>query len=107
MAQELLGYATLSHFAGGEEATIEFDRLIRLAAEDCAKRPEIDSPRKVLLQINLEPDGDGINVSAATKHSFPPQSSPVARAVVDKTGKLFANPESADDPNQRTLDEQE
>lgn len=105
MAMELVNYESLPHFTGGEESIAEFDRLIRVAGEDCAKRPEIDKPRKVLLQLELVPDGDGILITASTKHGFPPKMSGLARATIDRSGKLFANPMSDDNPEQKTLDE--
>lgn len=105
MAKELVNYTNIPHFIGGEDTVNEFDRLIREAAEDCAKRSDIAKPRKVLLQLELSPDEKEIIVNFQVKHAFPPKQGGIARATIDRSGKLFANPASDDSPEQKTLDE--
>ena len=60
MARKMFNYASIVEMPNGEEAITEFDRLIRVAAEDCAKRPDVPRVRKVLLAVVLERDGDQI-----------------------------------------------
>lgn len=105
MAQEILTIATLNKLPNGEEAVLEFDRLIRVCATDCAQRQEIKRPRKVLMQLTFEPCDNDVIVNVAVKHVLPQRETSLVTGGVDRSGKLTFNPASPDEPDQKTLDE--
>ena len=104
MALQNLTFSNITKIPNGEDAVTEFDRLIRVAAEDCARRKEIGRPRKVVLQLTLGPAGNEIAVRVATKHILPHRESSLATGKLAHGGKLMVNPASTEDPDQGTLD---
>lgn len=105
MAKENLTFASIANIPNGEDAITNFDKLIRVCAMDCAERPDIKKPRKLMMQLSFEPDDNSIVVGIAVKHALPQQDSGLARGNLDRSGKLIVNPASADEPGQATLDE--
>lgn len=105
MARENLTLATIARLPNGENAVLEFDRLIRECAMDCAERREIDKPRKLVLQLTFAPNEEDIEVGIAVKHILPQRECGLVTGALDRSGKLMVNPASPDEPDQKTLDE--
>jgi hypothetical protein len=97
-----LSLATLHEIGDGDlaEAFLAGLRAIRL---DCEKRPTFSKPRKLNIELAVEPQCDGevcsgLAVSAKVKTTLPPVESGIAQCGLDRSGHIvFADPGDATD----------
>lgn len=113
MALKEFNLGKLEELDGGRiAAALELE--MKAAIADCRDRPTETKPRKVMLEVQLQPtvyDGTGdleaINMAMQCKHTCPTRKSRTFNVGVRKNGSLVYNELSQDNVHQRTLDEME
>jgi hypothetical protein len=111
MARMMLSLDNLHDFDCGKADAI-FRQCLLNAVRDLLDRPGDKNARKVVLQITLKPvlqqDGDVVDaeVEFEAKNSLRSYRTAIRPMAIDRRGNLFFNPDSPDNPDQRTIDEE-
>jgi hypothetical protein len=106
MAELKLSLETLPEFDQGTVA-IAFNRELRRALADCLDRPGVKAARKVALEVSIKPDendGSYPDVTIKVKSGTPEKTT--SRTVRAHRDGLYFNSDSAENPNQTTLEYQ-
>lgn len=105
---EEFGLDLLGKMDGGR-LRITLEDAIRLMHEDCRDRPGLKKPRKIVLQISMDPIQDGnelesVNVDFSVKATPPGRTSRIYNMRSDKKRGLLFNDASPDAARQGTMD---
>lgn len=112
MARKMFKTESLSELDNGIMSRT-LDKELANIAKHCDQRPTEDKPRKVQLTLSMVPVADPENpqsceyvlVTWDIKTTVPGATGLSTRMIPKHDGKLEFNPDSADAPDQRTLDE--
>lgn len=111
MAVHQLNLQTLKDQLDGGRLGAAWDAELKRIAQDCEDRPGDDKPRKVNLEVVMQPVKDEAGlceevwVKVHVTSSVPKRRSKPLRLGVRRGGMLVFNDMSEDNPNQRTIDE--
>jgi hypothetical protein len=109
MAAKLARFLDLVQ-ADGDLMNAVVSKHLDQMAKDCESRPGDTRPRKLTISIEMKPVvKDGVcgftDIDWQSKYTPPSQRVGGTRMRVAPGKGLIVNPESADDPNQHTIDE--
>ena len=114
MGLKALSFDTLNELEGGQIA-LGIDIALKQAIADCHDRPGVKGPRKIMVELAVvpTPDDRGSSMVRAAvgfniKTTNPPRGV-VLPMSVGKNGELMFNSDAPDNPDQKTLydDDQE
>jgi len=116
MGLMFLDLATLKDLDGGKPA-IAFRRAVEDATKDCQDRPTETRPRKIVLELELEPVANedpefegtfravGVTGHFKIKSTIPNRQTRPYSFGLDKQGRLFFSQESPQNVNQATFED--
>lgn len=108
MALMKLSVASMNELDGGRLRTA-IEKSIKRAVDDCKDRPNLDTARKVGIELIITPYADetgdvvSVNLDYQVKPTLPPMKREGLSLSVQKDGALLFNEHSPDNVNQRTV----
>jgi hypothetical protein len=109
MARTQLTLQTIRDFDPG--IVLAFNKRLAAAAADCDDRPMDDKPRKITLEVVMTPildkgtrECDSVEIDFRCGSKQPEYRTKPYVIGLNKGGILVGDPDSPDDPNQRTFD---
>jgi len=118
MSQNLIFFSleSLVHLDGGK-AAIAFRRAVEDCVRDCQDRPLDEKPRKITLELALEPIADedpefensyraaGVDAVFKIKTTLPQRQTKPYSFGIDSQGRMFFSKASPDNVNQTTFED--